>query len=1481
MPSINRIRVNNVKYNFGTQSYDDFTMRMYGRNTLYDLANGGGKSVLMLLLMQNLIPNCTLDDKQPIEKLFRDGSNTVIHSLIEWKLDECDIKDGYRYMTTGFAARKATTVNEETEADGQTARIDYFNYIIFYRNYNKHDIINLPLVKGDERISYKGLKNMLMDLARTDKNLLVEIYDRKGEYQRAIAEYGLYESQWEIIRGINRTEGHVRTYFETNYKTTRKVVEDLIIEEIIEKAYMTKTEREKNKTESTATLLLTIQEELKALAARKKDIAIYDHESELVELLRDRVDSCMEAYEKQRELAVKYAGLYSTLKKQRSEAEAELKSKEEFLDKAGLELENESKVLDILGVGKNLMAAETMNARKQEMETNLQSLNDNLELAKEQLNIRIASTEYIDMLRDQAKYDKLIREQKAREKALNEDEETHELSAVTFNLKRMADEMLSENKQKLKSLHEEMDGLKAELEEKSKKKAAAETELAVMHSGEDMMKDRISGIRSEIDAIAGTLIHSIIGENSEIFRELSERLESEQKSVDDINTRIEELKAELAETEQSSADGVNHITALNYKLEEIHVRAEKLKQVKSRLKAIADIYGADDISGCETLIRARIDKDVIRRHELKADLAKLEARQNELKEGRIIARTEGVRSVIDYISTRHNVMAMSGMDYISALPADTREKLVTRDPGLPYGVVTNDFEKVSGDQGIYSLSINEQVILYDIDKIGENPVTIGDGAISICKEPAYYVDENLKQNLLSGVADSINQINEELKLAEDMLSTERKDLDFVAVYASQEYLDADKEEESVEQEIAELKAELEKNSDKVTSLNRRIRDLEEKLPGHIKEAEELSEDIKKVEKILALEKSMKEPEDKVLEYQNGYTKVKTIISESEKDIERLNGEVRLTSDLIRITEDAARVLEFEWENTYKPFYTKGEYETINKSWDELVDMFHKLKGDKSPAISLDKEKMLIETLLNSLDRQRRSIEALGVDIRTLNRYHSEGKLTSASEAELKELRDKCASIEANIVKLREEIAECEKEHSKLIGSIDYALLGIRGRYDLSDMADSTFDSTDGIRTYLKMQDSDFNKCIALHTDKKNQIKAGLGSAEKDIKKTEVRLREIEELLHYTDRVIAQNHIDITNLDAPQDFDLDGDITGIYDDLLMKYDRTSKDIDRSKNDILKVKLKVVESLGTVGADELAASIRDDVNVPENAEDASKLLERLKGVLEIIALEKDRVEKSLVSMEKLKDSFIDQCLERCLDVKTEISKLAHLSEIIIGDEKIQMIKLSIPYVKDEFMKDRMSEYIDRLVAEMDNRSTESDVLKFLNQSLSMKKLFSVIVTDMSKIKLMLYKRERIVEQSRYLRYEEAVGSTGQSQGIYIQFLISIINYISGMYAITDSTGRAKTLFIDNPFGAAKDIYIWEPIFRLLEENHVQLIVPARGATPEITGRFDVNYVLGQQMVGNRTTTVVVNYTSKTKGEELEYKELDTEQMSFDFI
>lgn len=72
-----------------------------------------------------------------------------------------------------------------------------------------------------------------------------------------------------------------------------------------------------------------------------------------------------------------------------------------------------------------------------------------------------------------------------------------------------------------------------------------------------------------------------------------------------------------------------------------------------------------------------------------------------------------------------------------------------------------------------------------------------------------------------------------------------------------------------------------------------------------------------------------------------------------------------------------------------------------------------------------------------------------------------------------------------------------------------------------------------------------------------------------------------------------------------------------------------------------------------------------------------------------------------------------------------------------------------------------------------------------------------------------------------------------------------------------------------------------FKLLKTNHVQLIVPARGATPAITGRFDVNYILGQKLVDGRQQTVVVDYYSRTNTTQLEYTRMDYEQTSFEFF
>ena len=124
MPHINRVRVNNVRYNFGTQFYDDLLCALTAKMCCMTWPTAAAKVFFLLLLLQNLIPNCTLDDKQPVEKLFRgEGGSTVIHSLIEWKLDDYLVKDDYRYMLTGFCARKAKD-DENQNAAGDAAAIE-------------------------------------------------------------------------------------------------------------------------------------------------------------------------------------------------------------------------------------------------------------------------------------------------------------------------------------------------------------------------------------------------------------------------------------------------------------------------------------------------------------------------------------------------------------------------------------------------------------------------------------------------------------------------------------------------------------------------------------------------------------------------------------------------------------------------------------------------------------------------------------------------------------------------------------------------------------------------------------------------------------------------------------------------------------------------------------------------------------------------------------------------------------------------------------------------------------------------------------------------------------------------------------------------------------------------------------------------------------------------------------------------------------
>ncbi len=86
MPRINRIRIVNFSYNNDSRHILDETFNFHGgENALLNLANGGGKSVLVQLFLQPVAPGAKIQGRN-IAGFFR-KKKLPAYIMIEWKLD--------------------------------------------------------------------------------------------------------------------------------------------------------------------------------------------------------------------------------------------------------------------------------------------------------------------------------------------------------------------------------------------------------------------------------------------------------------------------------------------------------------------------------------------------------------------------------------------------------------------------------------------------------------------------------------------------------------------------------------------------------------------------------------------------------------------------------------------------------------------------------------------------------------------------------------------------------------------------------------------------------------------------------------------------------------------------------------------------------------------------------------------------------------------------------------------------------------------------------------------------------------------------------------------------------------------------------------------------------------------------------------------------------------------------------------------------
>jgi hypothetical protein len=223
MPAIRKIRIVNFRFNDGAKLIPDeifCTENSDGKpiDTLLNLDNGGGKSVLVQLMLQPVCPKAKVQNRN-ISDYFQKGTDHAF-VLIEWALDHSS-----NSLLTGIALAASTTADDEKES--KTVR--FYTFIHDYaRAGDKLDLIHLPLTEK----TGNHIRPMSFDEFRKYlQNRKVEYYpsDSLRRYQKRLEEYGILPTEWEnILVRINTVEGGITKFFE-EYRTADRLLDKFII----------------------------------------------------------------------------------------------------------------------------------------------------------------------------------------------------------------------------------------------------------------------------------------------------------------------------------------------------------------------------------------------------------------------------------------------------------------------------------------------------------------------------------------------------------------------------------------------------------------------------------------------------------------------------------------------------------------------------------------------------------------------------------------------------------------------------------------------------------------------------------------------------------------------------------------------------------------------------------------------------------------------------------------------------------------------------------------------------------------------------------------------------------------------------------------------------------------------------------------------------------------------------------------------------
>lgn len=1485
MSKISRIRIVNLGYNHDSIKIDDEIFDFGGQSTLISLRNGGGKSVLVQMIISQFVNRSFRDfGDRKFKSYFTTNRPTFI--MTEWQLD-----NNVDRFLSGMMVRK------NQKDDNDTEELEMYTFTGSYSEGCRYDMDNIPIVRHEGNVKkLKGFgecKSLFEDISK-DKSGDFRLYDMgsrygRNQYYSTLRQYQINNKEWEsIIRKVNQKESGLSELF-NNSRDEKNLVENWFLRPIEDKL-----NQDKNKIDEFRNLTLKFIEQYRSNQSRIERKGIIEQYFEDTKKLKEDIDKYvrmnMDKREQTARMVVYISKLNKTIEKLSAILDEKKKSSEEVenvinhiiyeqisymiyefkdekeaavLDRVEQEIEitrltqvidKLSRQLDVYDCNKIFSELKEIKAEKAGVDEKINILLQNSENNKDEIE-KIGYKLYIYYTNEINKNIKLC------------DENTCELK----NIGKLQNEMLNKRSEG-----------EAALRNISTSIGKLENAVSAYDEVEDIFnKDFSCDLKRNI---LGLYEDGILDVKK---KEMEEETQEENNNLARLSKKKSELELKSKMLLQEERRNNEAISDIRHK---ISVAADKLtdfeKQKEYRLKVIKYVgLKESDIDNVNLII------DSLDRKIQELDIAKsgfiarqsvLKKKYTQLKEGKTVELTDNIKNYCE----QNDISFVYGMEWLNknGRTIEKNTELVSNNPFIPYSVIMerNAFERFKNvDEGLYT-SFPIPVIIKDelekaVDNVNNHITTYGNIHFFIMFNNHLLDKEELEKMLLD-IQHNIEQLEKliqdktsdiavfneyEVNIVNQTFSTslyEKTDED-IRNYKNddtklrQRQQQIRNEKDSIDEEYKDNNKLIESSRDTIKRYGNRAHEYDRLCKKYIVYQNDSASLSREKNELQEREKNQKLTIIKLAQLSDTLISLNAKKNKLEEMADKLNqkkeeyiiysdiglNEVNKT-DSKGCEEIVADIIPEQLEARLNAL-TKEVSDTI----EELTNRQKKLTGK-----ILNKEKDLKK-------KNRRNIsEDEYKDVVFSDEHYDElERQKERTSVELNDANQKNDSLAARIAELEKDI-----------------------QYGLKDLKEKTGFDEPIIREFIT--DTDFTKRINLKRYESNAIKREIVRLDGRKNELSAKLSGVAEYADSKPEVSQEKLVEIM-ADIP-------DLESVDKAELEQYHREmKKELISVKDALSRYQNYMAEQIRNIADKKYYeedyfrktfASLLTQTGNPD------ALLQQYNTNKSSYESQLEKLKIDLASIDNEQKNIEEMFLEYIKNVNNNVSMIDKNSTISVRGKNIKMLRINVPdwESEKEHYRIQLHEYFERIIKlGLDTIEANKNLSELLGSIISTKNLYDDVV-GINNIKIKLYKIE--AEREVPISWADVSANSG-GEGFLSAFVIltCLLSYMRRDENDLFTTGEeGKVLIMDNPFAQTYSAHLLKPLMEMAKKTNTQLICLSGLGGDSIYNRFDNIYVLKliDSNIRNGVQRVEGEHIKGNEVKRMVLSEFRTEQISmFDMI